>query len=341
MTANTLISRRLWFAAIAFCLLPAFPLHAQIDQWGYWQNGVSEPWWFSTAEFTSEEAAKAVVRWNEIGAEKKNSSHEWAGDYFRGSDVHGTFVRWSPEAGFVIADIDKCQAKVMRVTYGRVNATVTLIEFIPEFRKGSQHHQTMHSETELLSTIRFVPVRWRGILHLVSPDEISDFGNLAAGLGNYNMGFNPAGWLAYDFYYKLNGEESAAAGDLPVVPAGYEQFVKKPIEATIESVGSRRVKRVPTVGGPPYYESHSTVVINAGGANGVKRRMIFRVRDSEGDDTVEIIRVRRTSSFGRIVRTLDDYSSETYYDWDTKTGKQFPKRYPPIAVGWRVTTAPK
>jgi hypothetical protein len=329
------------FAVIVFCLLSASDVYAQIDQWGYWQNGVTEAWWFSTTEFKTEEAATAVALWNAIGAAKQSPSPDWAGDYFRGSDVHGTYVRWSPQGGFIMADIDKCQAKVMRVTYGRVNATATLIEFIPEFRKGSQRHGEMHSETEPLSTIRFVPVSWRGILHLIPPDEISDFGNLAAGLGKYNPGFNPAGWLEYDFYYKLNSPESDAAGELPVVPVGYEQFVKEPLEATIESVGHRRVKRVATVGGPPYYESHSTVVIAAGSASGVKRGMVFRVRGSEGDDTVEIFKVRRTSSLGLIVRTLDDASNETYYDWDPKIGKQFPNRYPPIAVGWRVTTAPK
>jgi hypothetical protein len=329
---------RLLFTLVIFCV-SASPLSAQIDQWGYWQNGVSEPWWFSAAEFNSDEAARAVAIWKEIGAEEQTSREKWAGDYFRGSEVHGTYVRWSPQRGFVIAHINKCEARVLKVTYGRVHATPSLIEFIPEFSKGSEGHGKGSHEVEPVSIIRFVPVTWRGIPHLLSPDEISDFADYAAGLGKFNVGFDPASWFEYGFFYKLNGEESGS--DLPIFPAEYAQFVKTPIEAIIESLGSRRVKRVPTAGGPPYYESHSTVAINVGSANGVKRGMVFRVVDSEGDDSVEIIRVSLTSSLGRIVRTLDDNSTETYYEWDPKLNKQFPKRYPPIALGWRVTTAPK
>lgn len=339
MTHNSRRSRRLLFAMIVFCLLTAASLQAQIDQWGYWQNGLSEPWWFSTAEFKTEEADTVIARWNAIGAENQVPLQPWAGDYFAGSEVHGTYLRWSPQGGFVITDIDKCQAKVMRATYGRVNATSTMVEFIPEFRKGSQHHGNSHGKIEPLSTIRFVPVSWRGIFHLVPAEELSEFGDLAAGLGNYNSGLNPAGWIEYDFYYKLNGKESGAPGDLPVFPAGYEQFLKKPIEATITSVTSRKVKRVSAAGDPPEYESHSTVAITAGSASGVKRGMIFRISDSAGD-RVEIIRVRRASSLGIIVRTMDDHANEIYQDWDPRAGQDLAKPYPPIAIGWRVTTAP-
>jgi hypothetical protein len=169
MTINMRVSRKLLFAVIVICLIPASDLYAQLDQWGYWQNGVSEPWWFSTAEFNSEEAARAVARWNEIGAEKKSSSQEWTGDYFRGGDTHGNYIRWSPQGGFVMAHINKCEARVMRVTYGHVSARATLIEFIPEFSKGSQHHVKMYGETEPLSIIRFLPVSWRGVPHLSLP----------------------------------------------------------------------------------------------------------------------------------------------------------------------------
>jgi hypothetical protein len=338
------ISSRLLFAAIVFFLMPAPQAVAQIDRWGYWQNGVSEAWWFSTADFNADDADRAIARWNEIGAEPHDASEEWAGDFFSGGETHGTYLRWSPQGGFVIAHINKCEARAMEVTYGRVNVTKSLIEFIPEFHGGSrQHGEEVHHESEPLSIIRFVPVSWHGILHLVRPGEVSSFCDFAAGLGEHNAGFNPAGWLGleYDFFYKLNSNGSETAGDLPIVPPGYEKFVKNPIEANIKSLLRRSVKRIPTVGGPSAYESHSMVWITAGSANGVKPKMIFRVRDSEGDDTIEIVRVTRASSLGRIVRSLDDDSNETYYDGDPKLNKQLAKRFPPIANGWRVTTAPK
>jgi hypothetical protein len=73
-TDNPRIWRRFLLAAAVFCLLPAAPLCAQIDKWGYWQNGVTEAWWFSTAEFKTEEAEEAVARWHRIGAGPKRIS---------------------------------------------------------------------------------------------------------------------------------------------------------------------------------------------------------------------------------------------------------------------------
>jgi hypothetical protein len=120
-------------AALLVCALACAPTaSAQLDQWGYWENGVTEHWWLASEDFTAGDATNAVARWNQIGEVKDKGA--WAGDYFRGGETHGTYLRWSP-AGFVIAGVDKCAARVMTLAYGRVEVTPALIQFFPELDK--------------------------------------------------------------------------------------------------------------------------------------------------------------------------------------------------------------
>ncbi|HET6891555.1 MAG TPA: hypothetical protein VFH31_10665 [Pyrinomonadaceae bacterium] len=160
----------------------AFPHNssAQLDQWAYWDNGVSESWWFSSADFGKEEAVTAVKLWQRIGEEiKEQQSDELGGDYFRGGETHGTFLRWSNKTGFVMAHVDKCQAKVMGLSYGRAEGSSTKIEFFPEFSKSHKSNHS-HSQSSDLNRLRFVPVNWRGSIMLVAEHEMADFGDFVA-----------------------------------------------------------------------------------------------------------------------------------------------------------------
>jgi len=314
---------------------------AQIEQWGYWQNGVSESWWFSNSEFTKAEADTAIARWDKIGA-RKVSEQEWRGDYFRGGDTHGTYLRWSEQEGFVLAHVDKCAAQVMQLSYGQVRISGDIIEFVPEFVKGTQRHGTMHHGAQSLTIMQFVPARFRGLQHLISPKEIPDFADFAAGLGRYKAGPNGVEWLDYNFYYKINGgERPSSPTDLPIFPGNYRRFVRKPIQATVVSVGSRTLKKVSTFGGDPYYESNTVVRIDVGTADGVMRKMVFRVAGSVADDKLEVLRVQKHSSLGRVVRNVDDSRADVYYEWNRETDQQDVRRSPAIVPGWRLTTAPQ
>ena len=128
-------------ALLVFVSALAQPANAQLDQWGYWVNGLTESWWLSSDDFTKEDAVNAVARWRQIEeAWGKTPGGEWAGDYSLGSDTHGAYLRWSPGAGFVIARVDKCRAQVMGLTYGQAAAaTPSLVEFTPAFEKAASH----------------------------------------------------------------------------------------------------------------------------------------------------------------------------------------------------------
>ena len=322
-------------------LLHATSASGQIDRWGYWENGVSESWRFSSSEFTKAEADTTIARWNKIGA-LGLSEQEWGGDYFRGDDTHGTYLRWSPQDGFVLAHVDKCAAQVMQVVYGSVRVAGDIIEFVPEFLKGSPRHGTMHHGSQRLSVIQFVPTCFRGLQHLISPQLVPQFANFAAGLDQQNAGLQTAGWPGYEFYYRLNGvEQPASPADLPVFPPNYRRFVRHPIQATVVKVISRKIKKNSSADAEPYYQSNIVVRIDVGSANGVKRKMVFRLVGSVAHDTLEVLRVQKHSSLGRIVRDVDDDHADIYYEWDREANQQEVGRSPVIVPGWRLTTAPQ
>ena len=82
------------FLTILLTVVCHYSASAQVDQWGYWDNGVTESWWLSSGDFSREEAVNAVSVWKRIGVANQDvSGKDYAGDYFRGSDTHGTYMR--------------------------------------------------------------------------------------------------------------------------------------------------------------------------------------------------------------------------------------------------------
>src|ERR1044072_1341212 len=217
---------------------------AQLDQWGFWENGVTEHWWLSSDDFTAKDATNAVAHWNQIGTTKE--ARAWDGDYFRGSETHGTYMRWSPSAGFVIARVDKCAARVMGIVYGRVEATDGLVQFFPELDKESAgkhggHGGVAQHAAAPRTVLRFVPVEWRGQRLLIAEGEMEKFGDYVAGVGDYNE-YDAYFFLEYDAFFRRSGKDLENDGRPPVVPRGYEHFIKKPIEAHVISVGRKELK---------------------------------------------------------------------------------------------------
>ncbi len=342
---------------------------AQLDEDGRWVNGVTESWWPGEG-ITNADATSAAARWKEIGDElAREGSEGWAGDYFRGGETSGTYMRWSPRAGFVIAGVNKCEARVRVLVYGRVEATPTLVKFFPEVykaapRRGEDESRRQEKAATTPDVIRYVPVEWRGERMLVAEEEMEDFGDFLAGLGDYN------GRAAFDYevtnffsrseahnrpdYSEASGESGEAAdsgastvsGEAvpyapPVVPPGYERFLKKPVEATVTAVGrvsfkSDYIVELPYASSRQYdLASLTRVTISAGTAQGVKKRMVFRVTEPDEDDTVIVLRVREHDSDAVVIRDADERGREVYYDKETREAM-----HSKVAAGWRLTTSP-
>lgn len=365
--------RRMRAALLSLALVAAAggPAAAQLDQWGYWENGVTESWWLSSKDFAKEDAVNAAALWKRIGEPTPDADGGgWAGDYFRGGSTSGTYVRWSPDGGFVIAGVNKCAAQVVRLAYGKVDATPTVIHFFPEFRKTAASHSHLRGATDSLAAMRFVPVEWHGERLLIAEDEMGSFGDYVAGLGEYNFWLGTPYFFAEDligtdFYAKIVPEFVAAAGEggreaeaeavpveaaatgegeqaeaaPPVVPPGYERFLKKPIEATITAVGGRRVRRklsFKNKSSEVFYEhvSLTDVTIDAGTEHGLKPGMFLLARDAGEVERIRIVRAGKRSSAGYVIRELAEDGSETVTDGDDARRPR-----PKVAAGWRLTTS--
>lgn len=325
------------FVALCVCLGATRTAEAQVDKWGAWENGITEAWWLSSKTFTNEDVTNAISRWNSIG---QVTSPGWEGDYFIGSEVHGTYVRWSPDAGFIIADVDKCQALVMSVTYGRVISTPKTIQFIPEFSKSSKPHGH-HSHNRESKPLSFVPVKWRDFLYLVPEDEIGDFTDYVAGLGDFNA-LNATGeFLESHFYSKYAGK--TLANEVPVLPADYQGFVKRPITGEITAVVGRKLQRNYSYdfksksfsfGNQYELASLTFVTVNIGTLHGAKKDLFLRVTQPNLGESIRLVKVGPTSSKAVLVRDVEN-QKETYYDNVAEREREYPR----VKAGWTLTTA--
>lgn len=282
---------------------------AQLDQYGRWINGISEPWMFSEST-SKEEINSAQQRWSEIGAENGAGVEKpWVGTYFAGSETHGSYLRWSLRNGFVLMQVDKCAAQVMGFSYGSVIFNQDRIQLLPLKTVSST---TGHGHV-MAPSLRFLPVTWRGDRYLVPEDEIADFGNYIAGLGKYND------WAGnyievVEFFAKLEREVAGTVDelarptasnkeereiDLPIVPPGFERFIKRPIDITITGVGKAWVRRD---GENPWWDHLIVpITVSAGQAEGVSTKMKFRMADS--DEIIIVTKAGAHSSQAIVVRS--------------------------------------
>ena len=326
------------FLALCVILAATTTAEAQVDKWGAWDNGITEAWWMSSKTFTNEDVTNAISRWKSIG---NITSPGWEGDYFIGSEVHGTYVRWSPNAGFIIADVDKCQALVMGVTYGRVISTPNTIQFIPEFSKSSKPHGH-HSHNREGKPLNFVPVQWRDSLYLIPENKIEDFADYVAGLGDFNA-LNAMGALLPESYFYSKYAGKTQANDVPVLPAEYQRFVKRPITGEITAVVGRKLQRNYSYefksesfsfGNQYELASLTFVTVNIGSLHGVKKDLFLRVAQPNLGEVIRLVEVGPTSSKAVLVRDVEN-QKETYYDNEAEREREYPR----VKAGWTLTTA--
>lgn len=323
------------FTALLLITICASLAHAQLSPDGRWDNGVTEPWSFTDETTMHDEIRLAQSRWKEIGDENSSGeTKEWEGDYFIGGDTSGSYLRWSKQSGFVLMSVNKCAAYVRSFSYGKVKVTPTSIELYTE-KTVKPSSLDKHTPPELPT--RLLTVRWRGVNYLIPEKEMGDFGDYVAGLGSYNSGTTGYSIDGVVFLSQLGVAETGTADDLPVVPQGYERFIKKPIDAKITAVGTRLVKRQQEQPeDEPYYSSETLVTINAGKAESVKPQMSFFVLSSGAFEEVKIRKVREHSSTGVITRTLREDENTPPLLW--KDDEEI--NYLPIAVGWELSTSP-
>lgn len=196
-----------------------------------WYNEFTEHW-FYFHDIPEEEIRNSIVFWEQIGRDLKSPENEWGGTYGNGGETHGDYLRWSEKSGFIWLAVNKCIGGPMHIMQGKVKVSSYSVKFIPEkvLGSGGDHggDTSNHSKPK-----EFLLVKWRKKNFLVTPSKIRDFADFTAGLNQDYSGFYDNGW----YFSEVMRGFSGSANELPIFPAGYEHYVKKPFKATISSIG--------------------------------------------------------------------------------------------------------
>lgn len=293
---------------------------AQTDEYGRWENGITEAWWFNSKDYTEEQAAEARTRWQQIEAERATERNAWDGDYLIDMSVRLHALRWSPKVGFVFFNVNSCMAHVDQLDYGEVvSDTPSHIEIVSKRLPGAGEKR------------KYVKIKWGRQRYLIEEHGVAGFCDYVAGLGAHNNNSNGGG---VEVNFLLHGDDAQQPTDvLPTVPPEYRQFVRRPIDAMITKVGKSYTEVDPE--NEAWNDLVTPVTINVGTDRGLRRGMKIHILDSDDfDENVEITRVAADHARGIVVRSVRKRPGVKLNEWDD--GKDEPEQ--PIAVGWRLTT---
>jgi hypothetical protein len=200
--------------------------------------------WFNFSDIPESEVRKSIQLWEFIGQDLSGSSDKYSGTYGSGGDTHGSYLRWSKGAGFILLHVNKCQGGPTQIIRGRTEENPDGVRLIPETVLGGSAGHGGHGDHKRSSRpIFLVGVRWRGETYLIDQNQLSDFSDYAAGLGSYNNEY--AYFLDNSFLSRLGSEPIDASNEtlLPVFPKQFEKLIKTPVRGTVISIGpSRRIR---------------------------------------------------------------------------------------------------
>jgi hypothetical protein len=289
----------------------------------YWDNGIGHSTWSLALE--APERERVIALWNAIGEDLKTEKNPLAGTYVKGGDS-GYFLRWSPRKGFVVIPYFD-QNLITDYGYGQVNfIDSSEIIFSPEKQlRGGRGLEEM-------------PRTWTAIWHYFVPvDQLKDFGEYHAGLGDYNE-FNGQCCEFVPTFLATRVDAPERASSLPV-PDKYRRFMKEPINGKIVLVGKKKTVKDWGYEGELYSDWMEKAVlvpvtINVGSRQGVKNKMLFRIAsDSDFWSYLQITKVQQTKAHGVVVH---DRSFSTRQE--ALADKERESRATKIRVGVEVTT---
>lgn len=295
--------------------------------------------WLLPGGTTKGEAATLNARWKALGEETKSPAHEFAGTYRAGGVMRESFLRWAPGGGFVYLYVYEHHA-VLDFSYGKVEVTPTAVVFTAERERRGVEAGGAPRPTPR----RWVAARWRTTNYLVPEKEVAGFGKYVGGFGQYND-FNGPCCEFTPFLRSAPGRDPQTSFDPPRVAAPYARLMRRPAEATIRSVGRRRVVKDYGLKGELYSRwfgraSLTPVTLDAGRGRGLKPGLLLRLVGEPGGQYLKVTRVLASRSEGVVVRDVDDDGGETFYDSVPGGGEPRKRAYPPVRAGTRVTSAP-
>lgn len=264
------------------------------DEKKRWYNNFTEHW-FQFFDIPEDEVRNAIIHWEQISEDLKNSVKQSEGTYGNGGDTHGDYLRWSEKSGFIWLNVNKCNGGPMKITRGRVSVTESSVRFIPEkvvaasFQHGN--HKAHPEEKE------FLFVKWRKADFLVKSGNITDFADFTAGLNHSTSCFYEGGGC---YFLKVLQDYKGSVNELPVFPTGYEKYVKKPFRATIISIGKSYLRNKPKEvdeNGKEIEQNYDELVtevkIDIGKSSGIATDTLIRFLIENDDYTIDGIVVKK------------------------------------------------
>ncbi len=241
--------------------------------------------------FTKEDVTKGKQRLKSI--RQFAPKNEWEGIYYQETGIGDSKLIWNLEGGFFNLYF---YHELKRFDYGRVNDSPSFIELVSEKTLISNPAKKQSAKTKLIR----VKI---GEKHFLVPEtRLQDFCDRAAGLSTDLQ----------DFYYYWTKEEDMRKEvfGLPVLRSEYRHFLRYPIEAEINRVGNKKIKRSEIIINSE--EIHYPIILNAGKNKNLKKDMNFFVEDL--GEWIQITKVFQTNSIGFIRRDFDENKQEQCFD---------------------------
>ncbi len=313
-----------------FCLsLASLSAPAQISDDERWATGEYEAWFLSYQRYSKTDAVEAQKKWKHIQAETEQSpANEWAGNYALVCDmceVSLNVLRWSKEAGFVEVYVYTCLPELRGLNLGSLIETPAMLQFIPEYPTGSGRKQQ--------PVTNYLKVKWGERHYLIAENKIAEFCDLIAGV---NVSDENQKTMVKGVYLKSSDAEKPIEG-LPVLPEGYEQFLKQPIDAKITGIGKSYVAFETEYG--CWKREVIPVTLNAGSKSGVKVGMTFNSSDESVPGQFEITSVGKNSSRA-VFEPYDSEPCEPSEATPEDSEEQEPVEHT-IKIGLKLSTRPE
>ena len=126
----------------------------------------------------------------------------------------------------------------MRIVRGRAEVSPTGVNLFPEIRLGhSQGHGEHGAHSKLADRIDLISITWMRGTFLVTKDQLRNFSDWAAGLGEYNDRSPFIDEYPFLSSWEAESDSEGATFQLPVYPPGYERYIKRPVRGTVISIG--------------------------------------------------------------------------------------------------------
>lgn len=282
-----------------------------------WNRKQSEPWHFDFYYYSQNHELPFKTFWKSITTELNQPNfNEWAGKYVVPGFTTAIVFNWSPNSGFVFAQVNTClRSTIFNLNYGKVSFLQDKLLVFPQISQP-QTYSTKSLNMKISSS--YVPIKWKNKHCLVPENKLKDFCEYLVGNRSSDEMFsNNDEALILFKTTEIEGENiesiTANIGDL-IVPSTFQHYVKQPITAKILSIIKHKKLPSDIVSNPKSYILVSLVKIDAGKNQGVNRLTPFYFDSMDYSGYSEVIKIFNNYSLVKIYQYIFFYSDGTPVD---------------------------